>query len=84
MDLVQLNWSIPSGPNVTGRSEVRIAVTIERSGSFSAFDVTELADLEVFNTAAAAALRASAPLPALPEDFPASNLSAVFVFAYHD
>ena len=84
MDLVQLNWSIPAIPNVTGRSEVRIAVTIERAGGFSAFDVTELSDLEVFNAAAAAALRASVPLPALPDDFPASNLSAVFVFSYHD
>ncbi len=84
MDLVQLNWSIPIAPNVTGRSQVRIAVTIEKSGTFSAFEVTGLADLEVFNAAATAALRASAPLPALPDDFPASNLSAVFVFAYHD
>ncbi len=84
MDLVQLNWSIPIAPNVTGRSQVRIAVTIEKSGTFSAFEVTDLADLEVFNAAATAALRASSPLPALPDDFPASNLSAVFVFAYHD
>jgi hypothetical protein len=84
MDLVQLNWAIPAAPNVTGRSEVRIAVTIEKDGAFSAFEVIELSDLEVFNSAAAAALRASAPLPVLPGDFPASNLSAVFVFAYHD
>ncbi len=84
MDLVQLNWSIPSAPSVTGRSMVRIAVTIERGGTFSAFEVTDLSDLEVFNAAAAAALRASAPLPALPEDFPARSLTAIFVFTYHD
>jgi hypothetical protein len=84
IERVQINWTIPSGPNVTGRSEVRIAVTIERNGAFSAFDVTELSDREVFNAAAAAALRACEPLPALPDDFPASNLPAVFVFAYHD
>ncbi len=84
IERVQTSWSIPSGPNVTGRSEVRIAVTIEKNGAFSAFEVTDLADLEIFNAAAAAALRASEPLPALPDDFPASNLPAVFVFAYHD
>jgi hypothetical protein len=84
VELVQTHWSIPSGPNVTGRSEVRIAVTIEKSGAFSAFEVTDLTDLEIFNAAADAALRASEPLPALPDDFPASNLSAVFVFAYYD
>ena len=84
MDRVQLNWAIPSALNVTGRSEVRIAVTIEKSGAFSAFAVTELAELEVFNAAAEAALRASAPLPPLPDDFPGSNLPAEFVFAYHD
>jgi hypothetical protein len=84
MDRVQLNWAIPAAQDVTGRSEVRIAVTIEKDGSFSAFAVTGLADLEVFNAAAEVALRASAPLPALPDDFPASNLLAEFVFAYHD
>jgi hypothetical protein len=84
MDLVQLHWSIPAVPSVTGRSEVRVAVTIERNGAFSAFEVSELADLELFNSAAATALKASEPFPALPDDFPASNLSAVFVFTYHD
>lgn len=84
MDRVQLNWAIPAALNITGRSEVRIAVTIEKNGVISAFAVTELTDLEVFNNAAEAALRASAPLPALPDDFPASNLLAEFVFAYHD
>lgn len=84
MDLVQLNWAIPSAPNLTGRSEVRIAVTIERSGTFSAFEVSEFAELELFNSAAATALKASEPFPALPDDFPAANLAAVFIFAYHD
>ena len=84
MGLVQLHWSIPAAPSVTGRSEVRVAVTIERNGAFSAFEVSELADLELFNSAAATALKASEPFPALPNDFPASNLSAVFVFTYHD
>jgi hypothetical protein len=84
MDLVQLNWAIPSAPNVTGRSEVRVAVTIERNGAFSAFEVSEFADLELFNSAAATALKASEPFPVLPDDFPASNLTAVFVFTYHD
>ena len=84
MDLVQLNWAIPSAPNLTGRSQVQVAVTIERNGAFSAFEVSELADLELFNSAAATALKASEPFPALPDDFPASNLTAVFVFTYHD
>ncbi len=84
MDLIQLNWAIPSAPNLTGRSEVRVAVTIERNGAFSAFQVFELADLELFNAAAETALKASEPFPALPDDFPASNLTAMFVFTYHD
>jgi hypothetical protein len=84
MDLVQLNWAIPSAPNLTGRSEVRVAVTIERNGAFSKFEILDLADLELFNSAAATALRASEPFPALPDDFPAANLTAMFVFTYHD
>ena len=84
IDVIQNHWSIPMAPDVTGQSEVRIAVTIEKDGAFSSFDVTGSADLEVFNAAAVSALRTSEPLPALPADFPAPRLSAVFIFSYHD
>jgi hypothetical protein len=84
IDLVQLNWKIPDVRNILEKSEVRISVTIEKNGTFSAFDIAGGVNLEVFNAAAANALRSSSPFPPLPEDFPASNLNALFVFTYHD
>ena len=84
IDLVQLNWKIPDVRNILERSEVRISVTIEKNGIFSAFEIAGGVNLEVFNAAAANALRSSSPFPPLPEDFPASNLNALFVFTYHD
>jgi len=84
IDLVQFNWKIPDVRNILEKSEVCISVTIEKNGTFSAFDIAGGVNLEVFNAAAANALRLSSPLPPLPEDFPASNLNALFVFTYHD
>jgi hypothetical protein len=82
MDRIQLNWRIPEAPDVLGKSEIRIAVTIDKNGTFSAFAIQQYADLEVLNAAASAALRSSAPLPPLPDDFPAADLEATFVFSY--
>jgi hypothetical protein len=84
IDLIQLNWKIPDVRNILEKSEVRISVTIEKNGTFSAFEIAGGMNLEVFNAAAANALRSSSPLPPLPEDFPASNLNALFVFTYHE
>jgi len=84
IDLVQFNWKIPDIRNILEKSEVRISVTIEKNGTFSAFEIAGGVNLEVFNAAAANALRSSSPLPPLPDDFPASNLNALFVFKYHE
>jgi len=84
IDLIQLNWKIPDVQNILEKSEVRITVTIEKDGSFSAFEIAGGTNLEVFKAAAANALRTSSPLPPLPGDFPATNLDALFVFTYND
>ncbi|MCJ7645013.1 MAG: TonB C-terminal domain-containing protein [Candidatus Aminicenantes bacterium] len=84
IDLVQFNWKIPDIRNILEKSEVRISVTIEKNGTFSAFEIAGGVNLGVFNAAAANALRSSSPLPPLPDDFPASNLNALFVFKYHE
>ena len=84
INLIQLNWKIPDIRNILEKSEVRITVTIEKNGTYSAFEIAGGMNLEVFNAAAANALRSSSPLPPLPEDFPASNLNALFVFTYHE
>ncbi len=84
IDLIQFNWKIPDVRNILEKSEVRISVTIEKDGTFSAFEIAGGTNLEVFKVAAANALRSSSPLPPLPGDFPASRLNALFVFTYHE
>ena len=84
MSTIQFNWKIPYAQTLLDKNEVRIAVTIEKDGTFSAFDVITQTEIEIFNLAAVNALKLSAPLPSLPDDFPAQNLKAFFVFAYHD
>jgi hypothetical protein len=84
MEFVQAHWRIPETPRIGARSEVRIAVTVEKDGTLSSLKILESADLEVLNTASMKALGAGVPFPSLPEDFPRSSLEALFVFSYHE
>ncbi len=82
--IIQANWKIPEAVRILDKSEVRIAVTIEKNGTLSAFNRLASAGLDVLNAAASAALNSGSPLPPLPDDFPRPNLEAVFVFEYHE
>lgn len=84
IDLIQLHWAIPQASDILGKTEVRIAVMIEKNGTLSSFETETTTNLEVFNSAAVEALKLSLPLPPLPDDFPSPDLKAVFVFTYHD
>ena len=84
MDLIQFNWIIPGIQSIPGKSEIRISVDIEKNGTFSRFEILGSTDLRAFDTAAVNSLKMSLPLPPLPDDFPAANLPALFVFTYND
>jgi hypothetical protein len=84
IDIIQINWRIPDAVRILDKSEVRISVTIEKNGTLSALTMLSATNLEVLNSAAAAALNSGQPLPPLPDDFPRANLEALFVFEYHE
>ncbi len=84
IDLIQVNWDLASVGEVPPRSEVRVAVTVAKNGEVSSLQVISSANLEFLDRNALDAVRRCLPFPALPEDFPAESLPAVFVFTYHD
>ncbi len=84
IDLIQLNWDLGAIVDVPPRSEVRVAATVAKSGEVSSLQVISGASMEVLDRNALDAVRRCLPFPALPDDFPAESLPAVFVFIYHD
>lgn len=81
---IQVNWNIPALENIPPRSEVIIAVTIEKDGAMSSHEILKSSTLPVLDLAAVDAVEKSSPFPVLPGDFPASNLQATLVFSYHE
>lgn len=84
IDLIQANWDLDAVGDVPPRSEVRVAATVAKSGEVSSLQVISSANSEFLDRNALDAVRRCLPFPALPEDFPADSLPAVFVFTYHD
>jgi TonB family protein len=84
IDLLQLNWDLGAIGDVPPRSEVRVAATVSKSGEVSSLQVISSASLEALDRNALDAVRRCLPFPALPGDFPAESLPAIFVFIYHD
>ncbi len=83
IDRIQLNWLLPYLRSLPVETEVRIAVTVERTGEVSRFDLTRQAGSQALNDAASNAVRQSSPFPALPDDLPLPKLEVVFVFNYN-
>ena len=79
---IQKNWTLESPEDSGYRVEVRIAVMMARNGDLLAVEIEAPSNVEALDRAAARALRASGPFPALPADFPKSSLDMIFVFQY--
>jgi TonB family protein len=82
VDKIQLNWSVPLATAVGVEGRVGIVVVVEKDGRISKTEVRQSSGREALDQAALLAIRASTPLPGLPDDFPAQNIEVYFVFEY--
>jgi TonB family protein len=82
VDQIQRNWSVPLATAVGVAGRVGIVVVVEKDGRVSQTEVRHSSGREALDQAALLAIRASTPLPRLPDDFPAPNIEAYFVFEY--
>ena len=79
---IQNNWTIPAEANRNPRSQVELAVTIEKNGEISAIKINKSSYETTLDEAAVNALRVSSPLPQLPESFQFKNLQVSLRFNY--
>jgi TonB family protein len=84
VDRIQLNWALPSVPEVPEGAKISMIVVIKKTGELDSIEILEGTSLEALDRAALEALRASLPFPALPADFPGDLLEINFEFVYND
>jgi TonB family protein len=84
LNRIQKNWTIPASEKEIVKSQVGISVMIEKNGELSSAEIVLSSKFESLDQAALEALNLSAPLPKLPDDFPAKSLEAYFLFEYGD
>jgi TonB family protein len=84
IDRLQLNWMLPSVPEVPDAARISMIVVIKKTGELDSIEIVEGTSLEPLDRAALEALRASLPFPALPADFPGDLLEISFEFVYND
>ena len=84
IDRLQLNWTLPSVPEVPDAARISMIVVIKKTGELDSIEILEGTSLEALDRAALEAIRASLPFPALPADFPGDLLEITFEFVYND
>lgn len=84
LELIIKNWEIPMAGDLRARAAVKVVLMIKKDGQVASIEFVEGTALDALDEAALTAIRASFPLPALPDDFPGDLLEAVIEFVYHD
>jgi len=81
---IQRNWIIPLLQDKDNTKAVEIAIVVTKSGELISYEVRNSSGLPPLDTAALNAITLSAPLPALPDDFPLDRLEADLLFQYYE
>ena len=84
LEIIVKNWDLPWAGNLRARTAVKIVLMIKKDGEVMSIELVEGTALDTLDEAALTAIRASLPLPALPDDFPGDILEAAIEFVYHD
>jgi TonB family protein len=84
IDRLQINWALPSVPEVPDAARISMIIVIKRSGELDSIEILEGTSIEALDRAALEAIRASLPFPPLPADFPGDLLEITFEFVYND
>jgi len=82
LNRIQKNWSIAVSGDFVWKGEVGITVMIGKNGNLTLIEVIASSKVDALDRAALRALELSAPFPALPADFPDSNLEVYLIFQY--
>lgn len=81
---IQRNWIIPPNRGKEEKKAVEISLVVARSGELLSVEIRNSSGIPWLDTAALNAVNLSAPLPALPYDFPLARLEADLLFQYYE
>jgi len=81
---IQRNWTIPPARGREDKKAVEISIVVAKSGELLSFEIRNSSGLSHLDMAALKAIELSAPLPALPIDFPLDRLEADLLFQYYE
>ncbi len=76
------NWTIPLALKIGATGIVGVRATFNKNGEILKIKVEQNSGLPSLDQSALDAVERSAPIPALPSDFPDESLDAFFVFEY--
>jgi TonB family protein len=79
---IKKNWIMPPASSYGLKGAVGIYLVIGRDGGIATIFIRRGSGIRPFDQAAFNAIRLSAPLPPLPDDFPRADLPAYLVFYY--
>ncbi len=81
---IQRNWTIPPIQGEKDKKSVEVSVVVAKSGELLSLEIRNSSGKPNLDMAALNAIRLSAPLPALPDDFPPDRLEADLLFQYYE
>jgi TonB family protein len=84
VDKIRNNWILPPIAEAISIGEVRIHAVFGRGGDVLSLKIVDSSDFMAFDRTAVGAIRASAPFPNFPDDFPFEKLEALIVFQFNE
>jgi TonB C terminal len=83
LDRIERNWIIPVSARLVFSGQVQVTLTIEKNGSPQALVMDDPSLPEAVAQSALHAVKASLPLPPLPENVAGQSFAFTFVFIYN-
>jgi TonB family protein len=84
VDKIRNNWILPPIAEAISIGEVRIHAVFGREGGVLSVKIMDSSDFLAFDRTAIGAIRASAPFPKFPDNFPFEKLEAFLVFQFNE
>lgn len=78
------NWSVPPIKETLALGEVKIYISVGKTGELLHLEILNSSDLAPFDDTALEAIRSSLPFPPIPEEFPHEILEALLVFQFNE
>ncbi len=84
VDRIRNNWSVPPIKESLAMGEVKIFISVKKSGELLDLEIMDSSILVQFDETALEAVQSSLPFPPLPDEYPYEKLEALLVFQFNE